>query len=144
MKESGRRSSHLPSTQAPQRGQSALLDEAQALFERMAGEAKRRAELEQEEARSRSPVARLLLVLTIAACLLAAATGIYGAYNFPDAPIRKTAGGYAGKVGKPHTQEDYEAFIVWEKTMFIVFPTAFALGFAFGITEAMRRRKRTS
>jgi hypothetical protein len=143
MKESDRLSSHSPSARSPEQGQGAL-NEAHALFERMAGEAKRRSELEREEARARSPVARLLLWLTIAACLLAAATGIYGIHNFPDAPIRKTAGGYVGKIGKPHTQEDYEAFIRWEKAMFIVFPSAFALGFAFAIAEAARRRKLSS
>lgn len=143
MKKSDLRSSGLPAAQAPPHAPG-VFDEAQALFERMAGEAKRRSELEREEARSRGPVARLLLALTMAACLLATATGIYGIYNFPDAPIRKTAGGYAGKGGKPHTQEDYEAFILWEKAMFIVFPSGFTLGFAFAITEAARRSKRSS
>jgi len=86
----------------------------------------------------------LLLALTIVACLLAAATGLYGAYNFPDAPIRRTESGYVGKGGKIHTQEEFEAFTRWRQVMFIVFPSAFVLGFAFGITDAMQRRKQRS
>lgn len=110
----------------------------------MKGEAERRSELEREEARSRGPFARILLVLTITACLLAGATMIYGVYNFADAPIRQTNSGYAGKGGKPHTKEDFEAFLRWEKTMFIVFPSAFLLGLAFAITNARQRRNRQS
>ncbi|MGB7925680.1 MAG: hypothetical protein WCF57_20745 [Pyrinomonadaceae bacterium] len=95
-----------------------------------------------EEAGSRGPLARLLLALTVAACLLAAATALYGIYNFPDAPLRQTAGGYAGKGGTPRTQDDYEAFIRWEKAMLTVFPTAFVIGFAFVITDSRQRRQR--
>ena len=142
MKTTNRPSPHS-SEQAPPQRQGAL-EEAQTLFKRMVGEAKRRSKLEREEARSRSPLARFLLVLTIAACLLAVVTGIYGVYNFPDAPIRPIAGGYVGKGGKPHTLEEFEAFILWKQVMFIVFPSAFLLGFAFGITDTMQRRKRSS
>jgi hypothetical protein len=134
---------HSPTGQAPQERQGAF-NEARQRFERMKGEAERHSTLEREEARSRGPFTRILLVLTIAACLLAGATMVYGVYNFPDAPIRQTGGGYAGKGGKPHTKEDYEAFVRWEKAMFIVFPSAFLLGFVFGITDARQRRKRKS
>jgi cytochrome c-type biogenesis protein CcmH/NrfG len=120
------------------------LDEAQALFERMAGEVTRRSESERAQAQNRGPVVRLLLVLTIVMCLAAAATGLYGAYNFPDAPIRETAGVYVGKGGKIHTQEEFEAFVLWKQVMFIVFPSAFVLGFVYGITDAGQRRKRRS
>jgi len=129
--------------QPPQKNQGAL-DEAEALFERMAGEIKRRAEFEHNQPQTRSAVVRLLLVLTIVMCLLAVATGLYGAYNFSDAPIRKTESGYVGKGGKPHTQEEFEAFVLWQQVMFIVFPSAFVLGFAFGITDARQRRKHRS
>src|SRR5688572_12953182 len=92
-----------------------MLQEARTLFERMAGEARRQAEVQRQAARSRGPVARLLLALTMAACVLAAATMFYGVYNFPDAPIRETAGGYEGKGGGARTAEDFEAFVAWEK-----------------------------
>lgn len=114
------------------------------MFERMKDTVIRQSEREQEDARLRGPVVRLLLALTIAACLLAAATMLYGVYNFPDAPIRHADGGYVGKGGKPHTQDDFEAFILWKKAMFIVIPTVFVFGFAFVITDSIQRRKRTS
>jgi hypothetical protein len=77
-------------------------------------------------------------------CLLAAATGLYGVYSFLDAPIKKTENGYRGKGGKIHTQEEFEAFILWKQVMFIVFPSVFVLAFAYGITESMQRRKHKS
>jgi hypothetical protein len=107
----------------------------------MTGEARNRSELEEKEIRPRDRATRIFLALTIGACLVAAATGIYGAYNFPDAPIRQVEGGYVGKGGKPHTPEDFKAFILWEKAMFITFPLAFVLGFAFAITDSRRRRR---
>lgn len=143
MKKTDHHSPDTPTGQAPQERQGAF-NEARRLFRRMSVEAERRSELEREKVRSRGPLARILLILTITACLLAGATMIYGVYNFPDAPIRQTKDGYAGKRGKPRTQEDFEAFLRWEKTMFIVFPSAFLLGFAFGITDARQRRKRKS
>ena len=87
---------------------------------------------------------RILLGLTITASLIAAATMFYGIYYFPDAPIRQTAGGYVGKGGTARTQEDFEAFLRWEKAMLVVFPSVFVFGFAFGITDAMRKRKAAS
>lgn len=132
-----------PPRQPLQQNQGAL-DEAEALFERMLGEATRPSGFGHNQPQRRSAVARLLLVLTMVACLLAAATGLYGAYNFLDAPIKKTESGYVGKGGKIHTQEEFEAFILWKQVMFIIFPSAFVLGFAFGITDAMQRRKHRS
>jgi hypothetical protein len=117
------------------------LDEARELFAKMVGEVTRRSTVERQAARSRSPVARILLALTIVAGLLAAATMFYGVYNFPDAPIRQTAGGYEGKGGRERTQKDFKAFIGWKKTMIVVFPAVFGLGFAFAFIDAMQRRK---
>jgi len=91
--------------------------------------------------KKRGPIERVLLVLTIAACLSAVATGVYGIYNFPDAPIRQTADGYAGKHGRPRTPEEFEKFVLWQKAMFIVFPAAFVFGFGFAIADAHRRRR---
>ena len=110
----------------------------------MKGEVMRQAEREREEAGSRGALSRLLLALTMAACVLAAAAMLYGIYNFPDAPIRPAGGGYVGKHGKPHTRDDYEAFILWGKVMLAVVPSVFVLGFAFAITDSRQRRKRAS
>ena len=96
----------------------------------------------EESRQSRGPLARALLALTVAACLFAAATGLYGIYNFPDAPLRLTPGGYVGKGGSPRTREDFEAFVRWERVMFVAFPSAFVLGFAFALADGARRRKR--
>ena len=117
------------------------LDEARALFDKMVDEVTRRSEVERQAARSRGPVTRVLLALTIVAGLLAAATMFYGVYNFPDAPIQQTAGGYGDKGGRTRTQEDFEAFIRWKKTMIVVFPAVFGSGFALGISDAMQRRR---
>ena len=92
--------------------------------------------------KARGPFARLLLGLTLAACLLTAATMCYGIYNFPDAPLRQTAGGYAGKHGGARTREDYERFVAWEKAMLVAFPAVFVLAFAFALADAGRRAKR--
>jgi hypothetical protein len=140
VKKSDRHRPGSPPTRVP-RSRPDPLDEVRALCEKMAGDVTRRSKAERQVARSRGPVARVLLVLTIAAGLLAAATMFYGVYNFPDAPIRQTAGGYAGKGGRARTQADFEAFVGWEKTMIVVFPAVFGLGFALVIIDAMQRRK---
>ena len=129
-----------PPGQPPSEEQGTL-DEARDLFDRMSGEAVRQSEVERKEAKLRRPLARILLALTIAASLLAAATMFYGMYCFPDAPIRQRAGGYVGKGGSARTQADFELFLSWEKTMLTVFPLVFVFGFAFGITEVVQRRK---
>jgi hypothetical protein len=98
-------------------------------------------EQERAAAKARGPVARVLLVLTVASILLTAATMFYGIYNFPDAPIRQTAGGYVGKGGSVRTREDFEAFNVWKKTLLFVAPSAFVFGFAFTIADARKRSK---
>jgi hypothetical protein len=118
------------------------LDEAQALFERMKSDVVGQAVHEREEFRSRGAFVRLLLVLTIVACLLAAGTMLYGVYNFPDAPIRQAESEYVGKGGRPRTQDEFEVFSLWRKAMFIIIPSVFVLGFAFVITNSRRRRKR--
>jgi hypothetical protein len=97
-----------------------------------------------EAARARGPLARVLLALTLAACLLAVGAGVYGAYNFPDAPLRQTAGGYVGKYGKPHTREEFEAFVRWKSAMFVAFPAAFLFAFAFALADGAGRRKHQS
>ncbi len=117
------------------------LDEARDLFGRMASEAVLQSHVAQNKAKSRGLVTRTLLMLTIAASLLAAATMVYGIYYFPDAPIRQTDGGYVSKVGRPSTQEEFDAFLRWEKAMFLFFPSVFVFGIAFGITDRVQRRQ---
>ena len=140
MRKADRGNPDLVSAQAPPE-KPGPLDEARDLFEQMAGEAVRRAQVENKEARSRGPVTRILLAITMVASLLAAATMFYGMYYFPDAPIRQIAGKYVGKGGSPRTQEDFEAFLRWEKAMLVVFPSVFVFGLAFGLTDVMQRPK---
>lgn len=120
------------------------MDEARELFRRGMEEAKRHTASEREAARTRGPLARALLALTIAACLLSVAVGVYGVYNFPDAPIRQTREGYVGKYGKPRTREDYESFVRWKAALLVVFPSAFVLAFAFALADGAGRRRRNS
>lgn len=100
MNKTDRRNPSAPPAPAPPH-RPGTLDEAQALFESMLGEAKRRSQFEREEVRSRGPLARVLLVLTIAAALLSAATMLYGVYHFPDAPNQAA--------GRPVRRKEWEA-----------------------------------
>ena len=120
------------------------MGELRELFRRGVEEAKRQSESEREAARGRGPLARVLLVLTIVACLAAVGAGVYGAYNFPDAPIRRAGEGYVGKYGKAHTREEFEAFVLWKSVMVVVFPSAFVFAFAFAWADGGLRRKRKS
>lgn len=133
-------------TQLGQASERGVFAEAREMYERMSSDARKRIELEQEEAKRRGPrgpIARLLLALTLLAFLSAVATGIYGVYNFPDAPLRQTENGYRGKQGRPRTLEDYEKYLLWKKALLITFPAAFifAFGFALADTRDKRRRK---
>ena len=119
-------------------------DEARDLFEQMSAEAYRQAEIERQDARSRSPFVKILLALTITACLAAAITFFYGFYAFLDAPIRPTSTGFVNKQGEPRTKEDFEKFKLWEKALFVSFGSAFALGIVFGIMDSREKRRRKS
>ena len=129
------------SPEAP-RKEHGSFDEVRELFDRMAGEAARQAEVERKAAKTRRPLAKILLAFTLASSLFAAATMFYGMYYFPDAPIRQKAEGYVGKGGTARKQEDFEAFLQWEKAMLVAFPMVFVFGFGFGITEAIHSRQR--
>lgn len=50
-----------------------------------------------------------------------AAVMLYGFLNFPDAPLRECSAvsGYCGKLGKPHTLEEYQSFRIWESLLII-------------------------
>jgi hypothetical protein len=72
------------------------LREAGDLYREMSAEAKRLIRDQAAAAGSRSKASRLLVMLTLIAALLAAATMFYGAYRFPDAPIRAAGNGFVG------------------------------------------------
>ena len=143
MKDPEQNSPRLSSDQAPEKSRGAM-DEARELFRRGMDEVERQSESGREAARGRGPLARVLLVLTIVACLAAVGAGVYGVYNFPDAPLRRAGEGYVGKYGKPHTREEFEAFGRWMSVMFVAFPSAFVLAFAFALADGAGRRRRKS
>ncbi|HEX5735583.1 MAG TPA: hypothetical protein VF131_22340 [Blastocatellia bacterium] len=81
---------------------------------------------------------RALNFIGVALVIIAALILAFGAFKWPDAPIRQAAGGFVGKTGIAHTSEDYELFKLWEKALFVSFPLAFAVN----IIAAVARRKR--
>lgn len=87
-------------------------------------------------------ITKMLLVVCFITGVFAAITFIYGFVKFPDAPIRETITGYAGKTGVPHTREDYEQFLLWEKVTFISFGLTFLLGFGVVATEKISQQRR--
>jgi hypothetical protein len=47
----------------------------------------------------------------------------YGLVRFPDAPLHACVDhGYCGKQGQPHTEREFEAFEIWQNTLFWVWP----------------------
>lgn len=118
------------------------MDEARMLFEQMTAEVKRQTEIEREDARHRSLLVKMLLTLTLISALLGAATGIYGIYNFPDAPLRQRGDIYTGKGGQPRTDADYERFLLWKNALFGAFGSTFLLGFSFAVLDAREKRRR--
>ncbi len=58
---------------------------------------------------------RFALALFVACCFF---YFFYGAYEFPDAPIKPCEEHrFCGKQGQPHTEADYQAFDRWETTI---------------------------
>jgi hypothetical protein len=48
---------------------------------------------------------------------------VYGLVRFPDAPLHTCVDhGYCGKQGQPHTQREFEAFEIWQNTLFWIWP----------------------
>ena len=45
---------------------------------------------------------------------------VYGLIRYPDLPIRECPSGYCGRQGQPHTAAEYNAFKIWQTTLFIV------------------------
>lgn len=112
-----------------------------ALTRRLISDARQSVEADRREAAPRGRLTRALLALTLLAVAAAIATAAYGVYNFPDAPIRPSGGGYAGKTGRPHTRSDYERYLNWSVVMWTTFPAAFVAGAAFAYSDARDRRK---
>lgn len=125
----------------PQPEQAGLFDEARAIYRRYADfAAKDKARLEMEES-AKPAWLKALHIIGIIAVIIAAIILLYGAFSWPDAPIRQTPNGFAGKTGLPHTREDYELFKLWEKSLLIAFPVAFIVNFA-AIFIAKRRKQK--
>ena len=115
-----------------------ILDEAREIYDKMSSLAER----DRKAARQKGPVVKVLLIVCILSALLAGATMIYGVIAFPDAPIRQTGSSYVGKQGAPHTREDYERFLLWEKFLFLGFGLAFLTGFGAVAAEKLGRRSK--
>ena len=47
---------------------------------------------------------------------------VCGLMRYPDLPIRECPSGYCGGQGQPHTAAEYNAFSIWQTTLFIVWP----------------------
>jgi hypothetical protein len=118
-----------------------IISEARGLYEQMSGEAGRLVELDRKAARRRGPVAEALLAACFIAVALAVVTLVYGFITFPDAPIRESANGYAGKHGAPHAREHYERFKLWEKAMLASFGLAFVTGFGAVAAEKLEPKR---
>src|SRR5688500_8342286 len=118
-----------------------LLEETRGLFDQMVGEAQRMDAEQRAKAPPRGPVGKVLGGAAVIAGVIAAGTLLYGFYSFPDAPIRQTPSGYAGKAGTPRTREDFEAFKVWEKGVIAAFVITFATAFASVAADRIHKRR---
>ena len=128
------------STQSREQNQNSL-DQARMLFEEISGEVRRQSEIEREAERHRNPFLKFLLGLLLISIFCAVSVGIYGIYNFPDAPLKQNGEIYTGKHGKPYTKEDFERFVRWKNALFVSFAASFMLGFTFTLLETRGRRK---
>ena len=83
---------------------------------------------------------RMLNYIGITLIVIAVVIMAFGAFKWPDAPIRQTPGGFVGKTGTAHTREDYQLFKLWEKALFVSFPLAFAVN-AIAVVANRKRKK---
>lgn len=49
---------------------------------------------------------------------------IYGMVMFPDAPISPSPHGYYGRFGNPHSEAEYQHFVLWSRAYLAVFVLA--------------------
>jgi len=120
-----------------------IINQARDLYGQLSAEARRKVEADRQAARRRGPLTRALWAVCVIAALLFAGVLIYGFISFPDAPIRETVGGYAGKHGAPYTREGYERFKLWEKLIIASFGLSVLSGIGAYISEEMSRRRDT-
>ena len=71
---------------------------------------------------------------------------IYGFVRFPDSPYKPcpTAQGYCGKFGDPHSQAEFEAHRLWQKTLFISWPFGLAAGLFVSWRQKAAKRLQTT
>lgn len=46
---------------------------------------------------------------------------VYGIAMFPDAPISPSLQGYYGRFGNPHSEAEYQHFVLWSQAYLAVF-----------------------
>ena len=121
------------------RTEKGIISQTRDLYNHLTGEARRSVQRDQQAARRRGPVTRRLFVACFVAGLIAAVILIYGFIAFPDAPIRQTASGYVGKLGRIHTGDEYEQFKLWEKVVVASFGLALLTGIGAVVSGKMRK-----
>ncbi len=55
----------------------------------------------------------------------------YGWFRYPDAPLHACGGamGFCGKQGQPHSLAEYRAFMVWQTSLLIIWPSGMMASF---------------
>jgi len=87
---------------------------------------------------------RVLNVIVIFAVVVTMLTLAFGAFTWPDAPIRQTANGFGGRTGAPYTREDYELFNLWKKSLLVIAPIAFIVNFGAALARKRQHKHRIS
>lgn len=111
------------------------------IYRSYAGHAAREIARSEIESARRPAWLKALNFAGIALVVIAALILAFGAFKWPDGPIRWTEDGLVGKTGLPHTVEDYEMFTLWERWLFISFPLAFVVSFAAVIIDKVHLRR---
>src|SRR5690349_13590835 len=118
-----------------------IIKQARDTYDQMSSEARRRVEADRPVARRKGPLTRALWAGCVIAALLFAGVLIYGFISFPDAPVRQTASGYAGKYGAPYTQAGYERFKLWEALIIASFGLSVLAGIGAYISNEISRQR---
>src|SRR6266576_5940636 len=63
---------------------------------------------------------------------------VYGLIRYPDLPIRECPSGYCGRQGQPHTAAEYNAFKIWQTTLFIVWPIGMLIMLLFAARKTQK------
>ncbi len=127
---------------APQPQRISPIDEARALYKRYVNFAVRDINrLHRAGGNTKPAWLRIVDLIGILAVVLAVMVLAYGVYKWPDAPIRQTASGHAGKTGVAHTREEYELFKDWEKSLLVVVPVAFIVNIGAAVIWKRRGKR---